>query len=196
MSRRRLRPEELELWHQVAKSADPMHKGPNPMERPEPTRPSLRKTAPPPKPISDFGIGESVTPQTDTHYFPITTSQRLKAEPVQMDNKAFTRLKRGKLVPEARIDLHGMTLDRAHPALNRFMLTSQTRGMRLVLVITGKGSREDPYDPMPHRRGILKRQVPMWLRQPPLSLIVLQVAEAHIKHGGSGAYYVYLKRTR
>lgn len=195
MSRRRLRPDELELWNLVAKSADPLHKRPKPVERPEPVKPSIQKKAPPPpRPITDFGIGEAAAPQTETHYFPRTTSQRLKAEPVQMDNKAFNRMKRGKLVPEARIDLHGMTLDQAHPALNRFIANAHARGFRLVLVITGKGSREDPYDPMPHRRGVLKRQVPMWLRQAPLSLLVLQVAEAHIRHGGTGAYYVYLKR--
>ena len=113
-----------------------------------------------------------------------------------MDKKAHTRLKRGKLAPEARIDLHGMTLDQAHPALIRFVLTSYTRGLRLVLVITGKGQREDPYDPMPMRRGVLKQQVPMWLRMPPVAQAVLQVTEAHIRHGGSGAYYVYLRRDR
>ncbi|WP_136443418.1 Smr/MutS family protein [Pacificoceanicola onchidii] len=196
MSRRRLRPDELDLWQQVAKSADPLNKRPISKEPLEITVPKKRKEAPAPKPISQFDVGSNTSPHTETHYFPKTTSQRLETEPVKMDTKGFKRLKRGKLVPEARIDLHGMTLDQAHPALNRFIMTSHTRGMRLVLVITGKGSREDPYDPTPHRRGVLKRQVPMWLRHAPLSLMVLQVAEAHIKHGGSGAYYVYLKRSR
>ncbi|WGW04574.1 Smr/MutS family protein [Tropicibacter oceani] len=195
MTRRRVRPEELELWQQIAKSADPLHKRPKPVVRAKPKKPG--KITPPPAPsIPSFNLGDMAQPHTETHVFPKTTSQRLKSEPVQMDNKSFTRLKRGKLAPEARIDLHGMTLDQAHPALSRFIMTSHARGMRLVLVITGKGSREDPYDPMPHRRGVLKRQVPMWLRQPPISQAVLQVAEAHIKHGGSGAYYVYLRRSR
>jgi DNA-nicking Smr family endonuclease len=42
--------------------------------------------------------------------------------------------------------------------------------------------------------GVLRHQVPLWLRQPPLGQAVLQVSEAHLKHGGSGAYYVYLRR--
>ncbi|WP_371418219.1 Smr/MutS family protein [Roseivivax sp. THAF30] len=113
-----------------------------------------------------------------------------------MDSKAFTRMKRGKLKPDARLDLHGMTLDRAHPALTRFIFASQARGHRLVLVITGKGQREDPYDPAPRRRGVLKTQVPQWLRMPPLATAVLQISEAHIRHGGGGAYYVYLRRLR
>lgn len=112
-----------------------------------------------------------------------------------MDTKTFGKLKRGKLVPEARIDLHGMTVDQAHPALTRFILTSQSRGLRLVLVITGKGEQDNPYDPIPRRRGVLKRQVPLWLRMPGLTTAVMDVTEAHIRHGGGGAFYVYLRRT-
>lgn len=197
MSKRRLRPEELELWQQVARSADPLPKRAAPIAadtvkpvfdpKPEPVRPA---------PIPAFKLGDKRSVKTETHYFPKTTSERVKAAPVKMDNKAFGRLKRGKLVPEARIDLHGMTLDQAHPALTRFIIESHTRGFRLVLVITGKGSREDPYDPMPQRRGVLKTQTPMWLRMAPLAPLLLQVSEAHRRHGGAGAYYVYLKRIR
>ncbi len=113
-----------------------------------------------------------------------------------MDRKSFTNLKRGKLKPEARIDLHGLTLAQAHPALNRFILDSHAQGRRLVLVITGKGKTERDNGPIPVRRGILRHQVPHWLDTPPLSQVVLQVAEAHLKHGGEGAYYVYLRRHR
>jgi DNA-nicking Smr family endonuclease len=127
---------------------------------------------------------------------PTTTAEALGKAPLRMDAKAFSKMKQGKLAPEARIDLHGMTMDRAFPVLSQFVLTSQARGLRLVLVITGKGQREDPYDPMPRRRGVLKTQVPQWLRLAPLSQAVLQVVQAHRSHGGEGAYYVYLKRRR
>ena len=113
-----------------------------------------------------------------------------------MDAKAFGKLKRGKLVPEARIDLHGMTLDQAHPALTGFILSCYGRGLRLVLVITGKGQSADPYRAGPVRRGVLKQQVPHWLTMAPLSSAVLQVSEAHLRHGGGGAYYVYLRKRR
>ncbi|CUH79670.1 Smr/MutS family protein [Tropicibacter naphthalenivorans] len=195
MSKRRLRPDEVELWQQIAKSAEPLVKRPAKIDPVPPKKPEPRKRESPP-PMPSFALGESAPPHTETHYFPKTTSQRLNATPVQMDSKAFTRMKRGKLVPEARIDLHGMTIDQAHPTLGRFIMTSHSRGLRLVLVITGKGSREDPYDPMPRRRGVLKTQVPQWLRMPPIAQVVLQVSEAHQKHGGAGAYYVYLRRTR
>lgn len=195
MSRRRLRPEELELWQQIAQSADPMHPSrPMPQPRPLPKKPKVEQRAP--DPIPAFNLGQKARYALPNPMPPMTTSDRLRSEPVSMDAKAFGRMKRGKLVPEDRIDLHGMTLDQAHPALARFILTSQTRGLRLVLVITGKGQRQDVYDPMPRRRGVLKSQVPQWLRLPPVSQAVLQITEAHQRHGGGGAFYVYLKRRK
>lgn len=198
MTRRRLRPDELELWQQIARSADPMHKHRKPSAQTKaktPTTPRVPR-AEETRPFPQFALGESAKPRNQTATLPRTTADRLGSEPIGMDSKAFTRMKRGKLAPEARIDLHGMTLDQAHPELVRFILTAQTRGLRLVLVITGKGQREDPYDPMPRRRGVLKSQVPLWLRSPPVAQAVLQISEAHRSHGGEGAYYVYLRKRR
>ncbi|APX22684.1 MAG: DNA mismatch repair protein MutS [Rhodobacteraceae bacterium] len=195
MSRRRLRPDELELWRQVAQTAERLpgrNAAPPPKDREAP----LRKSPPPRDPLPSFDIGSAKAPAPEKRDYKGTTAERLSGEPVRMDSKNFTRMKRGKLVPEARIDLHGMTLDQAHPTLVRFILTSQMRGLRLVLVITGKGTREDPHDPMPRRRGILKTQVPQWLRLPGVSQAVLQISEAHQRHGGTGAYYVYLRKRR
>ncbi|MDO6586429.1 Smr/MutS family protein [Salipiger sp. 1_MG-2023] len=194
MSRRRLRPDELELWNLVASSTErlpgrPMREVPKPAPKPAPPRQK-------PDPLPAFSLGDRATPVAETHDFYGTTADRLKSAPLNMDAKAYKTMRRGKLLPEARLDLHGMTLDQAHPELIRFILMSQTRALRLVLVITGKGLREDPHDPMPRRRGVLKTQVPQWLRLPPVAQAVLQVSEAHNKHGGGGAYYVYLRKRR
>ena len=67
---------------------------------------------------------------------------------------------------------------------------------RLVLIITGKGKRRDDPGSAMQTTGILKHQVPQWLAMMPLGPLVLQVVEAHIKHGGTGACYVYLRRHR
>tara|TARA_R110002094_G_scaffold41099_11_gene53531 strand:+ start:2675 stop:3268 length:594 start_codon:yes stop_codon:yes gene_type:complete len=115
---------------------------------------------------------------------------------VQMDKKAFGKLKRGKLVPEGKLDLHGMTLAHAHPALNRFILAAHANQKRLVLVVTGKGKIRDDGGPIPTRYGVLRHQVLHWLDTPPLAQVVMQVAQAHLSHGGGGAYYVYLRRHR
>lgn len=113
-----------------------------------------------------------------------------------MDAGTHARLVRGKIAPEARIDLHGMTLAEAHPELIRFIFNTQAQGMRLVLVITGKGNSVRHDGPIPTRTGILRQQVPHWLRLPPLSAAVQQTAEAHARHGGGGALYLWLRRLR
>jgi DNA-nicking Smr family endonuclease len=133
---------------------------------------------------------------TPTHDIAPTLSESLEQAPILMDAKAHARMTRGKLVPEARIDLHGLTLAEAHPDLIRFILNTQSAGCRLVLVITGKGKQKPDHGPIPQRMGVLRHQVPLWLRQMPLGPCVLQITEAHLKHGGSGAFYVYLRRTR
>jgi DNA-nicking Smr family endonuclease len=61
-------------------------------------------------------------------------------------------------------------------------------------VITGKGKLRDDYGPIPQPMGILRHNVPLWLRQMPLAPAVLQITESHAKHGGAGAVYVYLRR--
>ncbi|SHJ86547.1 DNA-nicking endonuclease, Smr domain [Shimia gijangensis] len=191
MTRRRLTPEEVELWRKVTETAHRFH--------PE----QARHEAPKPKPkpvkvararVAEFEVGAKAKSGPQKHNLLPGISERIARQPIQMDKKMFGKLKRGKMLPDAKIDLHGMTLDRAHPALTGFVLRSHAEGRRLVLVITGKGKTRSDDGPMPVRRGILKHQVPQWLSMPPLSTVVLQVAEAHLKHGGSGAYYVYLRR--
>ena len=73
---------------------------------------------------------------------------------------------------------------------------SVAEGRRFVLVITGKGKSRPDDGPIPERHGVLRHQVPHWLNSPPLRSHVLQISEANRKHGGLGAYYVYLRRPR
>ncbi|SFB04630.1 DNA-nicking endonuclease, Smr domain [Poseidonocella pacifica] len=184
--KRRLRPDERELWERVARGTDPLHARPHGMAEPEVRQPISPAPKAQPDPIPAFRLGESAKPQTSSG----PTSQ----PPLAMDRRTHDRMKRGKLRPEARLDLHGMTRDRAHSALSRFILDAHGRGRRLVLVITGKGRDRDEGGPIPVRPGILRHSVPQWLSLPPLRSAVLQVTPAHIRHGGAGAYYVYLRR--
>ena len=194
--RRHLRPEEEDLWQSVARTAQPMHPQkarPGSLELPA----SLAQEKPKqPLPVLPaFRVGEASRASSRQAALPDLSSPASPAPP-RMDAKAFARMSRGKLVPEARLDLHGLTLAEAQPELIGFVLNAQAHGLRLVLVITGKGRRGGDDGPIPQRHGILKHQVPLWLNQPPLGLAVLQVAEAHLRHGGSGAFYVYLRRAR
>ena len=196
MKRRRLRPDEEELWRKVVSNAERLH--------PEkPLKPQDFVTTPttqPRKKATFEAIPKSLTsqpsvPKSSTRLSPSIVEQ-VGGQPVQMDRKAFDQLKRGKLRPEGKLDLHGMTLERAHPALTRFILNAQSQGKRLVLVVTGKGKQRDDGGPIPVRFGVLRHQVPQWLSMPPLSPAVLQVTQAHLRHGGGGAYYVYLRKLR
>lgn len=176
-------PEEEQLWRQIADTTKPMKK-PSLLVR----KSEKAKTAQRPKdPIKPFQLGEKApAPKTQTRITP-------PVQPLQMDKKAFAKLKRGKSAPEARIDLHGMTVDVAHSALTSFLLRAHAGGKRLVLVITGKGEA-NASQAFGSQRGVLRRQVPIWLDQQPLRQIVLQTTTAHQRHGGSGALYVYLRR--
>ena len=192
---RHLSAEERALWDRVAERATPLHPtNQEPVPEFQPT-PKPKKTIMPRDPLPDFRVGQK-TNAARPHDVMRPLVDRLSAAPVNMDNKSFGKMKRGKIKPEARIDLHGMTMAEAHPELVAFILGSQAVGRRLVLVITGKGKDRDNGGPIPTRHGILRHQVPQWLALAPLAQAILQVTPAHLKHGGHGAYYVYLRRTR
>ncbi len=196
MSRRRsLHPEEEALWQAVARTAKPLHAL---LQRRKVESAALVLTHPKPAeaaplpPLAPFRLGEKARSIRNLDLG--TTAQPVS--PLHMDAKAFARMSRGKLAPEGRLDLHGLTLAEAHPELLRFILNAQSAGLRLVLVITGKGKQKPDHGPIPQRMGVLRHQVPIWLRQPPLGPCILQISESHLKHGGAGAYYVYLRRNR
>ena len=100
----------------------------------------------------------------------------------QMHKTQGKRFLRGQLPIEARLDLHGMTQDIAHDQLNRFIKTAYTRGLRKVIVVTGKG------------KGILKTQTPRWLNDSELRPYILSFSYAQPRDGGDGALYVLLRK--
>ena len=102
------------------------------------------------------------------------------------------RLARGNAAIDARIDLHGMTQAEAHGALRRLLRRSQADGAKFVLVITGKGAP----DASRGERGVLRRQVPMWLALPEFRRYVLGFDVADTGHGGEGALYVRLRKAK
>lgn len=195
---RKLTSEERELWARVARTASTVYKSETKAEEniPPSSPPSHSKPA---RNASDhittpsFRVGQTVTPLPKSRAN-ISTSpaERLAEQPLRMDHKLHKRMRQGKLMPDARLDLHGMTLARAQPALVNFIFSCRANQMRLVLVITGKGRGD--HGPLPTRPGALRHIVPEWLRQAPLSIAVQQITTAHFRHGGEGAYYVYLRK--
>jgi len=115
-----------------------------------------------------------------------------------VDKGLERRLRRGREAVDRRIDLHGMTQDEAFDHLVRRLGAAAGAGERCVLVITGKGAggEGDPADPLAPGRGVLRRRFQDWAALPPLSGVVRAIREAHPRHGGAGAFYVFLRRPR
>ena len=119
--------------------------------------------------------------------------------PGGLNGRMRTKLRRGSLEPEARLDLHGLNETAAHHALCAFVHQAMARGLRLVLIVTGKGesAQRDGAggdDPFARRRGVLRQLTPRWLKEPGLARFVAEMTPAHRRHGGQGALYVYLRK--
>lgn len=120
-------------------------------------------------------------------------------KPVVLERRKARRIARGDEEIEARLDLHGMTQDAAHGALIGFIRRCHADGLRMVLVITGKGGamsrlRQADNEVMPRPRGVLRQNVPRWLGGAEIGAFVVSYSAAHISHGGQGALYVRLRR--
>ncbi len=190
MAAKKISDTEKALWRSVTDNVDPMRES----FTFEPSVKAQLKSAGvmPQKPkFAAFRIGEK---SKGTQYTPSGATSPKGVTP-NMDKKNFQRLVRGKLEIDGRLDLHGMTQEQAKITLRSKLMQAHERGKRLILVITGKGKqRTDEFN----RQiiGVLRQNVPMWLRQAPLSSIVLEVTSAQQRHGGEGAFYVYLRRNR
>ncbi|MBL4629489.1 MAG: Smr/MutS family protein [Roseicyclus sp.] len=195
--KRGLSEDDKALWNRVAATATPMDRRGAPKITTELAQsPTQMLRSEPPKaaePLPMFRIGEKAN---QNERFVSQTATRPAQAPIRMDHGTHKRMSRGKLKPEGRLDLHGMILSEAQPALISFIFQAYEAEKRLVLIITGKGKDRDSGGPIPVRHGILRHHVPGWLSAPPLGALILDIGEAHRRHGGSGAYYIYLKRRR
>ena len=111
--------------------------------------------------------------------------------PTGLDGNTRRKLTRGEIAPTAKLDLHGMTEAAAHRALSAFVLAAHRRGDRLALIVTGKGGASKDGG-----RGVLKAMVPRWLEEAPMAKVIAEKRWAHIRHGGEGALYVYLRKPK
>ena len=95
-----------------------------------------------------------------------------------------------KVRPQTRLDLHGLTQKEAFEKVHLHVKRAAGLGLRVMLIITGKG---DPNPP--HTTGVLRRALPEWLNDPLLRPLVASYAPAKPNDGGEGAFYVFLKAT-
>ena len=175
--RRALRKDEIALWRAVTRHVAPFAGREWPESAPEITplqAPLAADTSP--------GSGPSAAPVHPP-----------SATPGARDRKLLTSVAVRKIVPQARIDLHGMRQVEAHSALTRFLRRAHGKGHRIVLVITGKGDGEGEF--WWEGRGVLRRNLPNWLDTPEMKTLVVGYQEAAQQHGGAGAFYVQLRKS-
>jgi DNA-nicking Smr family endonuclease len=177
--KRGLSEEEQALWESVAKQVKPLRKrhraSKPPVAPPEVEAKAAPRSAAVPKPPA-----------------PVISPPR--PEPPRLapiGRRERSHLSRGRKEIDARLDLHGMTQKRAHRALFGFLQRAHHDGLTFVLIITGKGKMGSESE-----RGVLRRQVPQWLSLPEFRTLVVGFEEAGIGHGGEGALYVRVRRSR
>lgn len=168
-----LKEEDRVLWNLVARTAKPL-KGarlailPDPVSEPKPT---------------------PTEPARFTSSAPVAHKPKTPRVSHSLDEPTLDKLSKGRLPIEGRVDLHGLTQEEAYSLLFSFLHRAHSSGIRYVLIITGKGSSSGG-------DGVLRRAVPAWLSTPAFRPLVSSHDHASRHHGGSGALYVRLRRTR
>jgi DNA-nicking Smr family endonuclease len=113
-----------------------------------------------------------------------------------IDKKVYTKLKKGRLTPSKTLDLHGLRYEDAKLNALTFIRSAYDGNHRLVLIITGKGkyTKKETTYVSNERSGVLRQAFPTWLKDNNISSLILNFTGAHFSHGGSGAFYVYLRK--
>lgn len=180
-------PPDFTLWEDVARTVKPLHK-------------VKAKRKPEPKAKIEAPAAKSESPAK-----PIMRAPAPRHDPpplTGLDRKSERRMTRGKVEIESRIDLHGTGIERSRERLLSFLVTSRAHGLRMVLVITGKGASPfarhtlhgtDHYH-APERQGRLRRVVPDWFHDSEFREHIAGFQPAHPRHGGGGAFYVKLRK--
>ena len=188
MAKRRVTPDELELWRHVAQSVRPIKS----RRRPAPPK-EAAPSAPPAKPKAAKPAAPAASPVMPQPPAPARPHALTHGLSHGIDRRQAERFRKGKLAIEGKIDLHGRTQQDAHDDLLAFVRRAHAAGKRNVLVVTGKGMTQGKSVP---KTGILRQAVPRWLNEPAFRALVLAFDYAEPQHGGEGALYVLLKRVR
>lgn len=179
-------PDDADLWQRVADTAEPLRKGKNRVvDQPAPVAEPARENPQP----------EKKPPSAAPYQAEANKPQPPASPPVaNFDRREARRLGAGRISVDARIDLHGMRQHEAHSSLKAFLARAQAQGHRHVLVITGKGGKREHDGSF--ERGVLNREAPRWLSEPEFRQWVVSFTPASKRHGGEGALYVRLRRSK
>lgn len=137
---------------------------------------------------SDKGASKPPAPAPVSASTAWDPKKRRQPAPPPADRSAERRVRRGQVEVWGALDLHGLTQDQARGAVARFIGRAAAEGGRTIIVVTGKGGRFGGGE------GVLRRRFPDWLSDPGVRGLVSGYSPAHPRHGGAGAFYVFLKR--
>jgi DNA-nicking Smr family endonuclease len=121
----------------------------------------------------------------------LAMTRRASSTPLSFDRDVDRALSKGRRAIEAKLDLHGMTLAAAERAVTRFIAEASEQNRRVVLIVTGKGLRLEGGRVF---GGRIRAEFPGWLERSENRARIAGVRTAHPRHGGSGAFYVLLRR--
>ncbi|MFA5957358.1 Smr/MutS family protein [Hyphomicrobium sp.] len=185
-----------DIWQYTAATIEPLKRAKG---RFHPASDAVKSGLPKPKPAT-AAERAVVKPRVASAHpdVPAVKPPRATAPDLALfDRNSVRKIRGGRLEIDARVDLHGMRQDEAHAELRRFLMSCQSRGLRYVLIITGKGkatgAQASHIGEGDRERGVLKRNVPRWLEEPDLRAVVVSFATAAAQHGGEGAIYVHLR---
>lgn len=169
MSGRKPTDDELRQWHAAMRGVRPLN--------------GARATAPAPAPKPSGSSPKREAKRAAST--PILAAARTETRPRPQDRTGERQIRRGQQAFSAVLDLHGHTQDSAWSLLPAFLSTAQNRGQKCVMVITGKGRGGE---------GVLRRNFLRWLDAAEAASLVSGYAQAHPRHGGRGAWYVFIRK--
>jgi len=178
----RLSARDRQLWRRVAATVRPLHEA-------LPVEPQSEPSAPPPPLTAALPTALPRAPARPLR--PHTYVPPPHPEDATLDGGWDRRARGGRLEPDRVIDLHGHGVEEAHWLVEHCLRDAAAHGARVVLIVTGKGSR-GPED----RRGVIRANLADWLQLSRLRPLIAAMRPAHPKHGGAGAFYVILRRAR
>lgn len=200
MSRRRgLTPEEEALWRRAMRDVSPgrvvrplkerLVSPPQSGQKPSPSLAAGRRHGPAGGPI---GVSSPVSDPAR----PDASLARRAQHPFAAGDPRLDKLaSRGRIPIDATLDLHGHTQRTARGVLHRFIAEGYARGARCLLVITGKGAPEFTREvDRGAGKGVLRARLAHWIGEETVRKFVSRASPAHQRHGGAGAFYIFLKR--
>ena len=116
------------------------------------------------------------------------TNEYVEGFVLGLDPLVLARLRAGQYSPEKYLDLHGLNAQQAYGALIWFIRDAYQKGLRTVVVVTGRGKNS------PDGIGVLRLMLQQWLNRDPLKRVVLAFCTARAHDGGPGAVYVLLRK--